>query len=208
MTALQCHEWMRQECAALNLARQQREDAIVTSVTNISSAALLAIPGLLFSKGLRLPEFGEGWALYVGFACFGMALTLAFLEQILSSSAYRKQAEITQKYYRLESEDQDDKPSVRRVNNARQACVYVFGAALAFSALGLSQIRSEDHGQSTVPSSSAAAAAAAAAAASAAATTTPTPTVAVSSTGRGLRERSEIRTGRGSPVATQAVKSD
>lgn len=47
ISGIQCYEWMREECAALDLARQQREDNVVSLVTTISATALLGIPGLL-----------------------------------------------------------------------------------------------------------------------------------------------------------------
>jgi hypothetical protein len=148
--ALQCHEWMLTECAALDLARQQREDNVVSSIITISSAALLAIPGLFFGKDTRLPSISDGWALYSGFGFFALGLAFAFAEQILSSSAYKRQVAISRAWYRLESTEQSDEKSVSRVGRARLACIASFAIALSFSALGLSQVRSSEHGQSSL----------------------------------------------------------
>ena len=150
ITALQCHEWMLRDCAALELARQQREDGVITTVTNISSGALLAIPGLLFSKGLELPPFFDNQALYIGFTCFGIALASAITEQIMSRAAYKRQADISKAYHRLESTIQSDIKSVGRVEFTRNSSILFFAAALLLSAYGLTQLRSTNHGQSTV----------------------------------------------------------
>lgn len=179
----QCHEWLRADCAALELARQEREDSIIASITNISSASLVAIPGLIFGVGTMLPEFRTGWALYSGLAGFGLALALAFLEQIASSSAYRKQADIARAYYHKQSATRSDDKSVKFVNRLRNSAILVFGMALLLSAYGLTQLRrSEDVKLSQTnttasPATSAAtfaAATSAASSASAAASTTDT----------------------------------
>ena len=203
ISALQCHEWMLRDCAALDLARQQREDSIVNTVTTISAAALLAIPGLLFGKDSQLPPFEQAYALYFGFVFFGIALGLAITEQILSSSAYRKQAEITKAYYTLQSSAEMDSKFVAKVDLARVSCISVFSLALLLSAIGFSQVRSNSHGKSSAAVTAAAAATSSSPSASASAPSSSATTPVAGSAFR-LRERAEISAGRnpaGSPKA-------
>ena len=145
---------MRQECAALELGRQTREDAFVSTVLSISSGALLAIPGLLLAKDFVLPPFREGFCLYGGLLAFGVALALALLEQIISGDAYAKQIDVSQKYYRMESRERSHTQSLKRVALLQKACVGSFAVALMLSTIGIITIGSNEHGQSptTTPS--------------------------------------------------------
>jgi hypothetical protein len=208
ISALQCHEWMLRDCAALELARQQREDSIVATITNVSAAALLAIPGLLFSKDLILPSFEEGSVLYLGYTCFLLAFSLAVLEQVFSTSAYEIQADISKAYYRLESLNQSDSYAVWKVTFTRKLCIWSFCLALLLSAIGFGQVRSNNNGRPDTPAAStpAAAPSTAAAAPSTAAAAPSTAAAASTSNDGGLRERSEVSAGGSSVRPSEAVK--
>src|SRR4051794_31063531 len=86
-----CYEWMRADCAALKASRQSREDAVVATITQVSSAALLGIPGLLFGAKTPLPALAKAPLLYSGILLFLLTVFAALLEQYLSSVAYRRQ---------------------------------------------------------------------------------------------------------------------
>jgi hypothetical protein len=138
---LKCYEWMLAECAAANAQRQAREDGLVATVTQISSAALLAVPGVIFASDVTLPTFGNNPCLYLGLAAFGLSLVAAMSEQYLSGLAYAKHIEIVQAYYLQQSEVSEDKRSRKRVRIARWACYWLFGIALLLTAVGLLSLR-------------------------------------------------------------------
>jgi hypothetical protein len=203
---------MLRESASLHLARQQREDALVSTVTTISSAALVAIPGLFLTKGISFPNLISGGVLYFGFLCFGLSLFLAFLEQFLSAKAYQKQIEITQAYYRLESEEQEDKVAVKRLSFIRNLCLIVFFVAIIFTAIGLSQIGSSLDGKSattsTTSATTAASASASAAAAAAAASAASAASAATASNPRRQGDCPKIRPGRGTAAPSSGIATE
>jgi hypothetical protein len=136
-----CYEWMLSECAAANAQRQAREDGLVATVTQISSAALLAVPGVIFASQVHLPSFETNPLLYLCLLAFTFALMAAMAEQYFSGLAYEKHIEVVQTYYLRDSEETEDKPSRLRVRAARYACFASFGVALMLTALGLLNIR-------------------------------------------------------------------
>jgi hypothetical protein len=79
------------ERAALVAARQGREDNLIGTITQISAAALLLIPGVLTSA-TRMPSARDAPVLYLGMACFFVALCASLMEQWLSGIAYQKAA--------------------------------------------------------------------------------------------------------------------
>ena len=135
--SLKCYEWMLSECAAANAQRQAREDGLIGTVTQISSAATLTIPGFALASDAKIPNFMEAPAIYLGLAAFGAALILAMAEQHLSSIAYSKHIEIVQSYYTKLSDVTEDKQSRDRVRNARWLAYGCFGLALTLSSIGL-----------------------------------------------------------------------
>jgi hypothetical protein len=135
--SLRAYEWMLAECAALNANRQARQDSIISTVTQISSAALLAIPGLFFAKDSRFPEFRHDPFLYVGLLLFLGALAAAMAEQHFSAVAHEKQIEICQAYYTKQSSTKEDVQSRRHVQWVRRGAYFLFGTALLVSSLAL-----------------------------------------------------------------------
>jgi hypothetical protein len=69
-----CYEWMLAQCAALEAQRQAREDGLVGTATQISSAALLAVPGVIFASSVHMPPFSSDPFLYVGLTFFGLGI--------------------------------------------------------------------------------------------------------------------------------------
>jgi len=116
---------MRAECATIDLARQGREDGLISTITQISSAALLAIPGFLFSL-TDLPSFNRAPLVYIGIGTFLVSLLSAMLEQYLSGIAYRKQREIAINYYLLKDTKVLDGCFVKIVNLARNVSYISF----------------------------------------------------------------------------------
>lgn len=135
----QAHEWMRAECAALDAARQAREDNLMNVIIQTSSAAVLAIPALFLASETPMPAFAEAWPVYVGTAAFGLAFACACLEQILSGMAYRAQRDVVQKYYAQESEKTCDEATVGRADLVRSLALAIFAIAVSLGGLGLAQ---------------------------------------------------------------------
>ncbi len=145
---LQRYEWMRQDCAALVEARQSREDSLIQTIIQISSAALLAIPGFLLTSDLGAPNFDDGWLLYLGVIIFMAALVISMLEQNFSAKAYKIQEKVVQKYYLLESADNCDQRSINLVDNCRITGCALFSVAVLTSTFGLTSLMGEYHGSS------------------------------------------------------------
>ena len=175
--------WMKAECAALDAARQAREDGLIGTIIQLSSAALLVIPGLLLGSDEGVPSAGDAPLLMAGILLFLVALILAMLEQYLSGHAYRRQREIVQDYYLLESEKSHDDMFDKWVRLARNSACVTFALAVLLAAAGLFDLDRTPHGNAstataTSPAATAAATATTATTASASASasaTTPTP---------------------------------
>jgi hypothetical protein len=139
---------MRQDCAALVEARQSREDSLIQTITQISSAALLAIPGFLLTSDLGAPNFEDGWSLYLGAILFISTLFISMLEQHFSAKSYKIHEQVVQKYYLLEKQNNCDQQSINLVNNFRiMGCILFFFAVL-ISAFGLTSLMGEYNGRS------------------------------------------------------------
>jgi len=136
-----CYEWMLAQCAALEAQRQAREDSLVATVTQVSSAALLAVPGVIFASGVHLPRFSTDPLLYGGLIFFGTALVAAMVEQYLSGVACSKQIAIVRAYYLKDSPRTEDKMSLQRVRRCRYLSFACFGVALIVTALGLLSLK-------------------------------------------------------------------
>ena len=132
-----CYEWMLAQCAALEAQRQGREDGLVGTVTQISSAALLAVPGVMFASGVELPRFAVDPFLYLGLVFFGVALIAAMTEQDFSGLACSKQIDVVRAYYLKKSAKTKDEASLKRLRTARHLSFACFGFALIVTALGL-----------------------------------------------------------------------
>jgi hypothetical protein len=185
---------MRQDCAALVEARQSREDSLIQTITQISSAALLAIPGFLLTSDLGAPNFEDGWSLYLGAILFISTLFISMLEQHFSAKSYKIHEQVVQKYYLLEKQNNCDQQSINLVNNFRiMGCILFFFAVL-ISAFGLTSLMGEYNGRSNPTTSSTSSPAASSPAASstsspAAASTSP---VAVSFAGIRRSRNTEV----------------
>jgi hypothetical protein len=157
---------MRAECAAYDTARQAREDGIITTITQISSAALLAIPGLLFGTDKDFPTFSQNPSLYLGIGLFLISLVISMFEQFLSAKAYRHQAKIAQAYYTMDSEIRDDSKLIPWVRRSRNIACVVFAVAIMITARSLITLERSGNGNSAAPTAAASTAAASTAAAS------------------------------------------
>ncbi len=135
--SLKCYEWMLAECASANAQRQAREDGLVGTVTQISSAAILAVPGFALATGSTVPSAGQAPLLYVGLVGFGLALLCAMAEQHFSSVAYAKHIEVVQAYYTKQSEITEDAFTRLRVRVTRWLAYAFFATALFLTAIGL-----------------------------------------------------------------------
>lgn len=155
-----CYEWMRAECAALESARQSREDGIIGTITQISSTALLAIPGLLFGSDQSFPSLYDAPLLYFGIAAFLVTLCLAMLEQFLSAKAYRRQTQIVSEYYLMQSDRTSDSAFVMWVRRCRNGACIMFGLAVVISAAALMMLERKADGKSTATSTATATSAA------------------------------------------------
>ena len=97
---------------------------------------MLAIPGIFFASDTQMPSFVGSPLLYLGIACFGLALCAALGEQHFSAVANERQIVIVQEYYTKRSAATEDRPTRERVKWARRAAYFLFAAALAMSAIG------------------------------------------------------------------------
>lgn len=139
---------MRQDCAALVSARQSREDGIVQTIIQISSGALLAIPGFLLTSDLSTPSLIDGWSLYFGITLFVCALIIAMLEQHFSAKAYKIHEKVVQNFYLLKSTDNFDEKSVKLVYRLRIISCIIFSSAVLISMFGLGSLMGENNGKS------------------------------------------------------------
>ena len=166
-----CYEWMRSDCASYDAARQAREDGLISTITQISSAALLAIPGLIFGANQDFPEFDAAPLLYAGIFTFLTSLILSMVEQYLSAKAYRRQTKIAQDYYLLQSDKRSDEKFVAWVRRCRNSACITFGVAVAISTAALMMLERDFDGtpaaSTSAPPSTTATATATATAASA-----------------------------------------
>lgn len=128
--SLKCYEWMLAECAALNASRQAREDQIVSSIIQISSAAILAVPGIIFATDIKIPSFLESPFLYIGLISFITAMISALAEQHYSAIAHDRHIEIVYKYYTKVSDITEDAVSRQNVKTARKFAYASFIVAL------------------------------------------------------------------------------
>lgn len=145
-----CYEWMRADCAASHLARQAREDGLIATVTQISSAALLGIPGLLFGSDESLPQVNQQPWLYIGISLFLITLLLALVEQYLSGKAYNRQVEIAQQYYLRQSDRTSDSAFVAWVRKCRNTALVTFGAAVIISTTALMTLERKTDGKASI----------------------------------------------------------
>ena len=134
------YEWYRADRAAVLQARQAREDSLITTIIQISSAALLLVPGVLLSKDSAMPTLTEGKVLYFGIFAFGIALLTALSEQYYSARAYSKQLQIVDKYYFKESTAREDRGSLVVQQCAYYGAVATFVVAILVTSAGLSQV--------------------------------------------------------------------
>lgn len=132
-----CYEWMLAQCAALNASREARQDGLIATITQISSAAILAIPGLVFASGAATPTLSDSPLLYAGVILFIAALLAALAEQHLSVVAFSKQVEITQSYYLKESAQTQDEKSLGRLKMARTFAYVFFVSGILLASIGL-----------------------------------------------------------------------
>lgn len=145
------HDWMREDCAAYNTARQAREDAIITTITQISSAALLAIPGILFGANKDFPTFHQKPSLYLGIVLFFISLVFSMIEQYISAKACRHQVKIAEAFYTMESEVRDDSKLIPWVRRSRNIACIVFGVAIVITASSLITLERTGNGNSAAP---------------------------------------------------------
>lgn len=146
-----CYEWLRSDCAALTLARQSREDGLIGTITQISSTALLGIPGLLLASDSRLPAIRENPLLFAGVGLFAAALLCAMLEQYLSGKAYARQVKVTSDFYLMLSETREDTSYVEWLRLCRKCAYITFVVALVASTVALFSFREKPNGQTSKP---------------------------------------------------------
>ena len=99
----ECYDQHISERNKLISAKREAEDGFVNTIIQLSTAIVLAVPGLmaLNKEGLREPT----GLLISGIVLVSVALLAALCEQFLSSIAYEKQIEKTDAYYKKESSD-------------------------------------------------------------------------------------------------------
>jgi hypothetical protein len=153
------HQWMREDCAALDAARQAREDNLMNVIIQTSSAAVLAIPGLFIAADVDVPKFKDAWPIYVGTLAFALAFAGACIEQVLSGKAYEAQKRVVEKYYSKKSPRTSDQRAIGRADLARNVALAIFAVAVSLGALGLAQFARGSDGKAasssaqSVPSS-------------------------------------------------------
>lgn len=140
LTNKECYDLLIAERASLVAARQVREDGLIGTITQVSSAALLLIPGTLASAS-KIPNFSTAPILYLGIIGFFVALCSSLLEQWFSGKAYQKQQEVTEAYYLRKSEQTYDEISEKRVRRTQIAAFVSFGLALLFSVVGFIRLQ-------------------------------------------------------------------
>jgi hypothetical protein len=128
---------MLEQCANLNATRQARQDGLIGTITQISSAALLAVPGFMLSS--RNTHVWN-WEMKLVLIALVVSLLSAMGEQHLSVKAHAKHVEIVQKYYLLESADREDKKSRAQVKLSRQFAYASFLVAIVLTSAGLFEL--------------------------------------------------------------------
>lgn len=147
------YEWMREDCAALDAARQAREDNLMNVIVQTSSAAVLAIPGLFIASGSAIPLFETAWPVYVGTVAFALAFGSACIEQVLSGKAYQAQKRVVEQYYLKRSDQTSDKRAISRADFARNAALVFFAIAVSLASLGLAQFARGSNGKAPLATS-------------------------------------------------------
>ena len=163
-----CHAWMREDCAQYDTAREAREDNLIGVIIQITSAALLAIPSLIFGLSKKFPDFSEAPFIHTGLAGLFLSLLLAMGEQLLSAHAYKRRRKIAIKYYQKKSDVVSDPVFAACTRWCRYSAYALFVLSLAVSAAAIASYEdSEDDRRSTAAASSPAAASSSPAAAAA-----------------------------------------
>ncbi|NNC73788.1 MAG: hypothetical protein HKN78_13065 [Sphingomonadaceae bacterium] len=135
-----CYQWYLDQSATLSAGRAARQDGLIATITQISSAAVLAVPGFVVASESGLPSFWANEILYFGITGFGGALLAAMAEQHYSAKAHQKQIEILEKFYFKESSETEDIASRNKVKWARRTSYLLFLLALTLTAVGLIRI--------------------------------------------------------------------
>lgn len=199
-----CYEWMRSDCAAQEAARQSREDGLISTITQVSSTALLAIPGLLFGSSQPFPKLQDSPFLYIGVGGFLATLVVAMLEQFLSGKAYQRQTDIARRYYLMQSVRTHDSEFVAWVRRCRNSACVLFGLSVFVSAMALIMLEGNINAKSSFS-----AAAPAASTTSAPASSTASSSTTASSTAPAVRRGVQSEVGpviNPSTSAAQTIK--
>jgi len=121
-------------------AKADRENELVRTLIQLSSAGLLLIPAVVTSQEVDIPRFGQAILFYLGLISISMALILAVVEQHLSSMAYERQMQIVFDYYTKVSDLDHDKNWVAAVRWSRTFSLVFFSAGVILTAIGMAML--------------------------------------------------------------------
>lgn len=131
------YQWMREDCAQYESAREAREDNLIAVVIQISSAALIAIPGFIFNVYKKFPALSEEPLIFIGLFGFFISLICAMAEQMLSAHAYGRQSKVATAYYQMRSHQTFDSKFTRWTKVCRYVAYASFVLSLAVSAIAI-----------------------------------------------------------------------
>jgi len=131
-----CYDAMMAERSALITAKRSSEDDLIKSLIQLSSAALLIIPGALLTSQIKLSNISNVF-LALGSLSFVMTLVAALAEQRFSSWAYDEQVKVIKEYYDRKSLITEHVKSAKWVKRASITAFILFVSGLILSVIGL-----------------------------------------------------------------------
>lgn len=140
VTPEKCHELLMAERNLLVTAKADRENELVRTIIQVSSAGLLLIPTVVASKEIQIPRFDDAKIFYLGLISLAVSLVMAIIEQHLSSRAYARQIEIVFDYYTKKSDNDHDSKSVNAVRWTRTIALALLSIGIVLSAIGLATL--------------------------------------------------------------------
>ncbi|QZH75928.1 MAG: hypothetical protein JY451_04945 [Erythrobacter sp.] len=141
---------MREDCSQYETAREAREDSLISTVIQITSASLLGVPGLIFGVEGKFPDFSEAYLLYIGLICFLLTLIAAMGEQYLSGIAYKRRAKIAQEYYLKKSVKTSDPKFSKWLVRCQNAAYLLFIISLSTTAVAIVAYGGKSDGRSEI----------------------------------------------------------
>lgn len=132
----QRHELLMAERGLLVAAKADRENELVRTIIQVSSAALFLVPAIITTKDVSIPRLSDAVLLYSGLTLIGASILLSVAEQHLSSNAYARQIDIVFDYYTLKNDYDCHEGSLRWVRWSRISALGSFSLGIILAAIG------------------------------------------------------------------------